>query len=81
MQINFLLLYYGMERFDAGIVIRVSLTAEGMYHLLPGQIAFKCLACVLAYQITVEDNLFRVPYIQSGVFIAFTARSAVMDVP
>lgn len=72
---------YRMERFYTGIVIGIPFPAEGMYHPPAVQVSLKGLACVLASQITMDEDSLRLLHIQTGIFTASTASSAVMDKP
>lgn len=76
-----LLFQYRMERFYTGIVIGIPFPAEGMYHPPAVQVSLKGLACVLASQITMDEDSLRLLHIQTGIFTASTASSAVMDKP
>ena len=59
---------YRMERFYTGIVIGIPFPAEGMYHPLAVQVSLKGLACVLASQITMDEDSLRILHIQTGIF-------------
>ena len=57
-----------MERFYTGIVIGIPFPAEGMYHPPAVQVSLKGLACVLASQITMDEDSLRLLHIQTGIF-------------
>ena len=59
---------YRMERFYTGIVIGIPFPAEGMYHPPAVQVSLKGLACVLASQITMDEDFLRILHIQTGIF-------------
>lgn len=63
-----LLFQYRMERFYTGIVIGIPFPAEGMYHPPAVQVSLKGLACVLASQITMDEDSLRLLHIQTGIF-------------
>ncbi len=50
-----------MERFNAGVIIRISFSAERMFDAFRAQIIFKNIASILAPQIAVK-------YHASGIF-------------
>ena len=67
-EIDFFLFQHRMERFYAGVVIRIPFTAEWMKYPLAVQVTLKCLTCVLTSQITMEEDSLRIPDIQTGIF-------------
>ena len=69
--IYFFLFQYGMERFNAGIIVWIPLTAKWTQDFFTARAIFKCLARILTSRIPVKDDPLGIPDIWARVLCRF----------
>ena len=74
MKIYFFFFQYRMERFNAGIIVWIPLTAKCVQDSFTAQAIFKCLARILASKIAMKDDPSCIPDIQARILYRFNCQ-------